>query len=60
MSIAHHNIMCQTLAQVTSPAVTPERDRAKEHLCPSENGVCHPYDAVQTYSPRTESLFMYV
>ena len=57
---AYHDVVRETLPEVAAATVSPERDRAEEHLHPAEDGVCFSNDAVQPNHPRTQRLFVYV
>ena len=52
--------MRETLPEVAAATVSPERDRAEEHLHPAQDGVHLADDAVQTHCPRTDGLLVYV
>lgn len=58
--LTYHDIMSKALPQIVAPAVTPEDDRAEQHLHPGKNRIRLAYYAMEAYCPWPESLFVYV
>lgn len=52
--------MRQTLSQITTAAVSPERDRTEQHLRPSQNRVRFAHYPVRSDCPRTYGFFVYM
>lgn len=58
IEVAYHDVVSQALPKVAATTVSPESDRAEQHLRPADDGVRLAYDAVHNDSVRTYATFV--